>query len=390
MSWDSVVEVKAQLQRLWQRGELLREAVHGRSRFPLRVALSTPNTADITHRFEAVRAWATALAAESVWRIEWQEVAHRVQGSQRLPQAVCFDSQAQALRCLGKQTQWERFASLVAQTRQVRPVLLPWLEKYPLQALELATEWPQLLAVVDWLEQHPRPGMYVRQVDLPGVATKFIENHRAVLTQLLDLALPAAAIDQSKTGTAQFAARFGFRDKPLRIRCRLLDPALLPSPALACADLTLDATSFSRLDLPLKRVFITENEINFLAFPEMQNSMVIFGAGYGWDALARSQWLHDCQIYYWGDLDTHGFAILNQLRLHFRHVESLLMDQATLHEHVAFWGHEEKPVRAELGLLTPAEAALYDDLRDNRLRPGLRLEQEHIRYHWLTAQLSTL
>ena len=34
----------------------------------------------------------------------------------------------------------------------------------------------------------------------------------------------------------------------------------------------------------IRRVFITENEINFLAFPRMKEAIVIFGAGYGWDA----------------------------------------------------------------------------------------------------------
>lgn len=75
-------------------------------------------------------------------------------------------------------------------TRQKRPVLLPWLEKRPLRALELSAEWPRLLDVVAWLVEHPRPGIYLRQVDLPGVHSKFIEAHRSVLTELLDLALP--------------------------------------------------------------------------------------------------------------------------------------------------------------------------------------------------------
>lgn len=38
------------------------------------------------------------------------------------------------------------------------------------------------------------------------------------------------------------------------------------------------------------------------------------GAGYGWQALAQAKWLNQCEIYYWGNLDTHGFAILDRLR----------------------------------------------------------------------------
>ena len=38
-------------------------------------------------------------------------------------------------------------------------------------------------------------------------------------------------------------------------------------------------------------------------------------------------------LVYWGDLDTHGFAILNRLRECFPHARSMLMDRATLLAH---------------------------------------------------------
>lgn len=117
---------------------------------------------------------------------------------------------------------------------------------------------------------------------------------------------------------------------------------------------------------------------------------MIFGAGYGWEALARSRWLNDCLMHYWGDIDTHGFAILDQLRSQFAHVDSLLMDRATLDAHTAAWGVENKPSLADLLRLTPDERALYDDLRDNRIRKGLRLEQEQIGFGWVSHRLQEL
>ena len=36
----------------------------------------------------------------------------------------------------------------------------------------------RLLDVVTWLRAHPRPGIYLRQVDLPGIHSKFIERHK--------------------------------------------------------------------------------------------------------------------------------------------------------------------------------------------------------------------
>ena len=390
MSWAGPKDLKAQVNRLWERGDLLREAVSGETQFPLRLRLKTPASADITERFEAVRAWAAELAAEPAVQLAWQEVRHRVQGTQRLPAAATVETLDKALAWIGKRREWEMFANLVAETRRTFPALLPWLARRPLDALALADVWPRLLAVVAWVRDNPRAGIYLRQVDVPGVHTKFIETHRAVLAELLDLVLPPDAIDAGKSGTSQFAARYGFRDKPVRIRFRVLDPGVCLLPGPECPDVTLDAESFSRLDPGVGRVFLTENEINFLAFPRLADAIVIFGGGYGWRALGQAGWLRQCAMCYWGDIDTHGFGILDALREQFDHVTSFLMDRATLDAHAAVWGTEDKPLRIDLHRLTPDERALYDDLRDNRIRPGLRLEQERIGFGWLADRLGEI
>jgi hypothetical protein len=173
----------------------------------------------------------------------------------------------------------------------------------------------------------------------------------------------------------------------------VLDPTLAPMSGVRCPDLSLDAESFSRAGAalaPVKRVFITENEINFLAFPAVKNSVVIFGAGYGWDALSRAEWLGSRRIYYWGDIDTHGFAILDQLRFHFPHVTSLLMDVETLAMHQGSWGRESTPGKAVLTRLSAAEAALYHDLCNDTFGQSVRLEQERIRFGWLEERLQLL
>lgn len=385
--WTNPKALKMQLMRLWERGELLRDAVTGHVRFPLRMTLKSPNSADITDHFDAVRAWTAEWTTVDSVRIEWQEVRHRVQGAQKLPASAWVETMADALAWLGKRREWDLFLAQVSATRQTHPALLSWLEKRPLQALELCTEWPRLLAVVTWIVDHPRPSIYLRQVDLPGMHSKFIETHRSVLADLFDLVLPPTAIDATKTGVNQFAARYGFLDKPLRVRFRVLDPAIQAMPGSTCPDVTLDADSFSRLTLPVKHIFITENETNFLAFPQVREAIVIFGAGYGWEALARSHWLKNCSIHYWGDIDTHGFAILDQLRGHFSHVESLLMDRSTLEAHSPFWGREDAPQRSNLHRLTPTELGLYNDLRDNCIREGLRLEQEHLGFGWVNKRM---
>ena len=127
-----------------------------------------------------------------------------------------------------------------------------------------------------------------------------------------------------------------------------------------------------------ERVFVTENEINGLAFPNVPASLVIFGLGYGLERLGEVGWLRQRALHYWGDIDTYGFHILDRLRSIFPDAQSFLMDRETLPEHVALWVRENNPYDGELRRLTAAESALYEDLRHNRLGDRVRLEQERI------------
>jgi hypothetical protein len=391
MSWTTPADLRAQVQRLWDRGELLRAAVTDTVSWPLRLNLKVPSASDLSDRFEAVRKWVRAIADTPQVQIEWREWNHRVQGMQQLPAAVWIDTLQDSLTFIGKARQAQRFEAVWQQTAAAQPPLLAWLSRRPIQALDLADRWERLLAVVAWLQAHPRPAVYLRQVDVPGVDSKFIEAHRGVLAELLDLALPPEVIELDATGVAQFTRRFGFLDKPVRIRFRLLDPALPSLPGCKCMpDITLDAASFAALVLPVDRVFITENETNFLAFPKVAGAIVVFGAGYGWEALARASWLHRCQLHYWGDIDTHGFAILDQLRGYFPGAASFLMDRKTLFAHRLHWGEEPDPARHELSRLTPEEKAVYGDLRFDRHQPRLRLEQERVGFGWLCDRLACI
>jgi hypothetical protein len=163
-----------------------------------------------------------------------------------------------------------------------------------------------------------------------------------------------------------------------------LDPSFSLLAGAADQDITVTAAAFAHLKLQaIKRVYITENEINFLSFPQVPQSIVIFGAGYGFNIFANASWLHNCTIHYWGDIDTHGFAILDQLRTLFPAAISFLMDRDTLLAHRLHWGEEPQPSRAELSRLTAKEQLLYDDLRFDRLAGQLRLEQERIGFEWV-------
>ena len=388
MNWTTPAELKAQVQKLWDRGLILSAMIGGEELFPRRLTLKGPDSKELSNSFQEVRDWIARLSnATKQYRIVWRNVNHRILGANELPTEIWIDSLDEALNLIGKRRDIQQFAAMVKLTRDWQPALLPWLEKRPLRALELAEDWPRILSIVAWRFKHPRPGIYLRQVDLPGVHSKFIEGHRGVLGELFDLVLPPEEIDATATGTTGFCRRYGFQDKPLRVRFRILDSKLALMPTEIDQDITLTQETFARLELPVTKVFITENEINFLAFPDVPEAMVIFGAGYGFENLASVEWMRDRIIHYWGDIDTHGFAILNQLRAFFPHAASLLMDPETLMEHQALWGVEPSPETGALTRLTAEESSLYGQLGRNELGSHIRLEQEKIGFEWLVEAL---
>ncbi|HGG59191.1 MAG TPA: hypothetical protein ENK26_04645, partial [Gammaproteobacteria bacterium] len=328
--WGAHEHVTARLQRLWRGGRLLADRLETSSAlFPLRIPLKHPTASELNTQFDAARDWIAALRESSArhgYELEWKTIRHRQLGENRLPVAALVETPEVALAMLRKQAEAKRFDAIAEPVRERFPELLDWLSRKPLKALEHADDWPRLLAILDWLRAHPRPGCYLRQIDLPGVHTKFIETRRALLSELLDIVLPADAIDLAAVGARQFERRYGFLAKPPLIRFRLLDPG---QRIAGLTDLSIPLADFRRLDPPARRVFITENDINGLAFPALADSLVIFGLGYGLDALRDIPWLARRELYYWGDIDTHGFAMLDQLRGRHPHARSLLMDEAT-------------------------------------------------------------
>jgi hypothetical protein len=393
VTWTTRADLRAQAQQLWDKGDRLRVLMDPVQWQPRRLRLVVPGSAELVAQTQAARAWMEEFKCVPQVRIVWRAFTHRLLGESALPDEVWLDTPQAALALIGKTREAQRFEALLQATRAaddaLAALLWPWLAKRPLLALALVDDWSRLLATASWLQANPRPGIYLRQVDLPGVDSKFIEAQRGVLAELLDLCLPSSAINTKFSGLSGFCRRYGFKDKPLRIRLRVLDAALAIAGLGVDQDITLTRADFAQLALPVQRVFITENEVNFLAFPPVPLSVVVFGAGYGWEALDGAHWLNRCAVNYWGDIDTHGFAILDQLRAHLPHTQSLLMDCGTLLAHAAQWGTEPQPLTRDLPRLTADEAAVFNDLRDNRLQPHLQLEQERIGFRWVRQALTT-
>src|SRR4029077_8844909 len=119
----------------------------------------------------------------------------------------------------------ERYRVLATVTVERVPELREWVSRKPLLVLENAADWDRVLEVLLWFREHPRCGLYLRQLDIGGVDTKFIESRKALLAELIDILLPPDALDQS-AGLRNFELRYGLASKPSQVRFRVLDKRL--------------------------------------------------------------------------------------------------------------------------------------------------------------------
>lgn len=132
---------------------------------------------------------------------------------------------------------------------------------------------------------------------------------------------------------------------------------------------------------------VCENEITYLTVPVPKDGMALWGKGFEVDRVGRLPWLATADVFYWGDTDTHCFAILNRLRVWLPRTVAVLMDRETLLAHRDRWVTETMPTRASLAHLSTDEAALYQDLVTDHLGDRVRLGQERIDWEWAMKRL---
>ncbi len=310
-------------------------------------------------------------------------------GEQTLPEAVTIES-TEAL------AQWTGFARRWKRARVRRDSFIALFEVTRHSALwrrhsEMLADWAEedierLQALLGWFRINPSSGLYLRQLPVPKIDTKWIETRRAVVRDFV-----LAVNGQPITGAIQdFHDVCGLRKPAPKLRLRILCPKLRANLGGLC-DIEAPVEEVARMPLSIRAAFIVENLETGLALPDFEGMVAFMRLGHAISELARIPWLgpdhlgHTAwqgslpQLVYWGDLDTHGFAILSRARGIFSRLQSVLMDDATFLNGQALCVTEQKPHRAEvLRHLTPAEQDLYAGLRQNKWGVNLRLEQERL------------
>ncbi|WPU11039.1 Wadjet anti-phage system protein JetD domain-containing protein [Pseudarthrobacter oxydans] len=303
--------------------------------------------------------------------VVWVERRWASLGTQQVPERLRLEGAPAVAAFARKGQHWARIrqrAQALVSSFGVGEVLADCVRRNAGAVSELAEQdFDRLLLVLQWLERNPDSGLYIRQLPVRGVDTKWVSKHRRLVERLF------SAI----TGRESF----GLAKPPVLVRVRFLDPALSPD---GLVDVSVPVAELAAMELSPQTVFVFENLESVVAMPPVPGAVVIHGSGYAVDRLGRIPWVREGRVVYWGDLDSHGFGILNRVRATCGDVSTALMDLATLADFEDLWVNEPSPNPGSLNHLLPADLAVLDELR---MQGNIRLEQERISWGYALQKL---
>ncbi len=309
--------------------------------------------------------------------IEFQTVKTKRHGLQDIPTSISFQTEFDYLKYINEENNTAKFKEDIAYILSLFPELKGWISKYPIKVIE--NDWESLLKVCEYFKETPHPHLYIRELPIK-VHTKFIESNKGIIRELLDIIIA----EHINVDEKHFERRFDLKyDEPL-VRFRILDKNISLQQFGGIDDLSISISEFQHLSVPIQTVYLVENKINMLTFPNKRDSIVIWGHGFGVDIMKDVEWLQTKKIYYWGDIDAQGFQILSEIRTHFRQVESFLMDKDTFGKY--YEGDKGTKTNVEIELcLTQEELELFRRLKEN----NSRLEQEKIPFEYVVTKIPT-
>ncbi len=381
-------EIKKQALGWWK--FFLQSHISGEVFFPKTIdRIGKVKSGQITGRFEALQQEIDLLYRHSKdqtgsgYTVKTSNYSFRRTGEHELPESLVFETAEDYLSFTGKRKEWRSFLSNYELLSTTIPALKKWSLDYCLQLTDSDTSWNDIIKVCRYFLSTPRPDLYIRQLPLE-VHTKFIEDNAALIQSLLDFLIPDHI---RNAGQKRFADRYFLKhDEPL-IRIRMLDPAMYFAGNLS--DISIPLSDFKKTEWPAEHVLITENKMNFLTLPVLSSTISLWsGGGFNISYLKDVEWLQLRKIFYWGDIDEHGFQILHQLRSYYPQAKSIMMDRETFENFQIYTTTGSRNKAENLALLSTQEAAVYEHLR--ALNTMNRLEQEKLPQAYVDEYLKTI
>lgn len=367
--------LRKKLSRLEANGKLYVALAEGSEVPYLSMPLKRPQ--DIETSWDELLAWQDfwrkapkASGGHPLWHVEEKRKQTASFGKQLMPVRIFIDTPEDAMALLGLTKKKKEFLAGLSAIESQMPSLRDWYLTYFVR-ISAEDFFPMALSIArSMLAQEQREG-YLREMAIPGVDTKFLENHNFLVRTLWNAIFPENTAESSD----ELWEKLFVQKVPTPSICvRSLDEHLRFA---GVRKLFLSQDDIADFQPPHRRIFITENKVNGYTFPDAEDSLILFGMGYGVLEMAESApWLADKEIYYWGDLDHDGFNILSNLRkvLPEMKIHSFLMDKETLLTYVDPKVKDTGNTTIIPDHLTVSEKMAWKLIHDN----GWRLEQERI------------
>jgi len=313
------------------------------------------------------------------YTVEWRSKI--INGTkQSIPAKIYFETVGDYLHFIERDKDFNKIKEAQEVLVTAFPVLKDWTESNPRLLLSAHEIWRDIVKVCQYFQAKPPPHpFYIREIPIE-VHSKFIEQNSTLLKKILDILLPSNWINFEET---DFASRYGLKKVNVYAQIRILDDDLKPVLGYDEVGLTLDDAAW--LQWIPKNVFIIENQICYLTFPKVKNSVAIFGEGFKSSIMKHIPWLSKTNIYCWFDLDSAGFEMLDLIRQHYPKAKSFLMDESAFEKHSNFTV-ENNYRRKELPHLLSDELLLYKHLQ----KSSKRLEQERISQQYVLEQIEII
>jgi hypothetical protein len=360
--------------------------------FPKKIRFGKIKANETLKNYSAIRSEISELVRSSKknkgygYEIEFVSRVDKKIGQQNFPDKIIIPSLKDYLKLINKEKEFNSFIEDAKMMIEKMPVLNEWIVDHIREIIDNHGQWRDLLKVCLYFMDNPEPEYYIRELPIE-VHTKFIEDNKIILRSLLDFLIG----DHINKDENNFEKRFNLKYSQPLIRIKVLDHHIAKESFSGLTDLTITKSEFEKMDIDCRCVIILENKTNFsniynfLTLPQKEKSISIFGKGFSVGLLKDSNWMKKIEIYYWGDIDVHGFQILSQIRGYFPQVKSFLMDEETFNKynHFAVKGSESNV--ASLENLTDEEEKFYRKLVI--MKDKNRLEQERIGHDYVLERM---
>lgn len=325
----------------------------------------------------------------SGYALELETVQSRRNGEQTSISRILFETKDDFLSFINENKSYKRFYNAIELVKESHLLsnekICEW-SKSHLNDLQSEPEnshyWSDICLCAEWLNKNQDSKLYIREIPLP-VHTKFIEQNSKLIQSLTEKSDSAVSFEDT----------FGLKTKPCSVRFRSISEKVsLPFSTTNLRECQIPIKDFECLDKEfsdqIKNIFIVENEMVYLTFPKVPNSICIWGHGYTVNSLNNVKWFNSKKIYYFGDLDEHGFDILSSYRRFYPNIQSFCMEKSDWNKHLqyAVVGKKLESSRIPENLIAE-ENEVFQIIRKSTQN---RIEQERISVSYIQEKLNLL